>query len=44
MINVKAGGFTLLFETKENEAFLAGYEGLDAKLEIPASIEENGEK
>jgi hypothetical protein len=44
MINVKAGGFTLLFETKENEAILTGYEGLDAKLEIPASIEENGEK
>jgi len=44
MINVKAGGFTLLFETKDEEASLTGYEGLDAKLEIPASIEENGKK
>lgn len=44
MIKTTVGGFTLIFETKDDEAVLTGYEGLDAKLEVPALVEENGKK
>lgn len=40
MISVKSGGFTLLFEVNNDcgEAFLTGYEGSDATLFVPMSI------